>query len=604
MAFGALLMLLLVSGAEVQGQNHDGDTILVETQMNLSSLGALEGSGHLSITFEGAAATNLRPAVFNKYDSNSDTVLNAGEVRVFLRDMGRALNGSTYWGVTIEITTDFGNMSDEDVRSHTDGLIWSDWASEESFSIAMDMSCSGQGFSKVIFVTESAVDTFVGSVADVLEYEFTGQLSLRHRVLLTGIGSISGLVLDSGTLNEFRHPLGTIIWYSSDIEVTDEGTATAAETVTYEEFTVLESAQIGFVVVLIGSMMVLRMPATRFDKYRMLHPKKYRKYAKPRRSVRISAVASAASLWVVYLFPSILTVFNPEVIIYTVYLFMLVPTVVLAEHFYSKGVYDRCSLDIPDELILEIKHAVVEVEESKEAMCEVCARPIDAPSELHVCNECGAQMHEACGERAQTCPGCGEILFSHLTRSIQCKSCGESFLFSGEEDEYAIQCGKCGAFQEEVKQGRNYLIVDRDPRNAYMMLRAMGLSERPAMVLTAEFPGKIRGEYDLGDDFDVKWLSDSTTDIDNVNPKDLEGDAMETTSTFLMTTKRAGLLLDGIEMMIEMNGFDRTLAFIKRVNDLAAIHSASVLLTVDKLAVSEDEYKSISDEFDEIHDYY
>jgi len=123
MAFGALLMLLLVSGAEVQGQNHDGDTILVETQMNLTSLGALEGSGHLSITFEGAAATNLRPAVFNKYDSNSDTVLNAGETRVFLRDMGRALNGSTYWGVTIEITTDFDDMSDEDVRSHTDGLI-------------------------------------------------------------------------------------------------------------------------------------------------------------------------------------------------------------------------------------------------------------------------------------------------------------------------------------------------------------------------------------------------------------------------------------------------------------------------------------------------
>ena len=194
------------------------------------------------------------------------------------------------------------------------------------------------------------------------------------------------------------------------------------------------------------------------------------------------------------------------------------------------------------------------------------------------------------------------MLCPQRTRSIQCRACGETFLYSGSEDPYSIQCVKCGAFQEEIKGGKNYLVVDEDPRNAFMMIRAMSLSERPAMCLTIQFPGKIRSEYDLGN-VQIKWLSESSTDIDNVNPKNLDGDSMELVSTFLMTTKEAGVLLDGIESLIEMNGFDKVLAFVKRLNDLAAIHGSTIILSINKKVVPQEQFKSISDEFDEIHDY-
>jgi len=78
---------------------------------------------------------------------------------------------------------------------------------------------------------------------------------------------------------------------------------------------------------------------------------------------------------------------------------------------------------------------------------------------------------------------------------------------------------------------------------------------------------------------------------------------METVSTFLMTTKRSGLLVDGIETIISENGFDLALAFIKRLNDLAVIHGASVMMWVDRNRMPEDQNIAISDEFDEIHDY-
>jgi hypothetical protein len=264
--------------------------------------------------------------------------------------------------------------------------------------------------------------------------------------------------------------------------------------------------------------------------------------------------------------------------------------------------YNKAALSIPDESVLEVKQALIEREEGEgEILCKVCYMPIEAGLDMFQCT-CDAAMHVNCAEKAQTCPSCGEPLFPQRSRSIRCNACDETFMYSGTEDSYSVQCTKCGAFQEAIKAGRNYLVVDEDPRNAFMMIRAIGLSGRPAMCLTTQFPGKIRSEYDLRE-VSVKWFSDSSTDIDNINPKDLDGDPMEIASTFLMTSKEAGILIEGIDTLTELNGFDKVLAFIKRLNDLAAIHGSTIVLTLDKKKMSEAQFKIISDEFDEIHDY-
>jgi len=264
--------------------------------------------------------------------------------------------------------------------------------------------------------------------------------------------------------------------------------------------------------------------------------------------------------------------------------------------------YDRASLEIPEESIIEVKQAIVQPSEGEgEMLCKVCYRPIEAGLDLFQCS-CGLTMHMDCAAKAQNCPSCGQPLVQLRTRSIQCKSCGMTFLHSGDEDSYSIQCTKCGAFQEEIKPGKNYLIVDSDPKNAFMMIRAMGLLSRPALCLTTSFPGKIRADYDLKD-VEIKWFSDSMTDIDNINPKDLEVDTMETVSTFLMVTKGAGVLVDGIDTLIELNGFDKVISFIKKINDLASTHGSTILISVDKTKLPPEQFKAISGAFDEIHDF-
>jgi hypothetical protein len=598
-----LCLVLAFSGCAVaQGDDHVPG-LTIESTMRLTSVGDLDGTGSLEITFTREHARQLRQHLLSEFDHDMNQVINGEEARDVMTAIADTLTGRGYWGVTMTVATDFANISLLDMATWVKNLIYYDWNSTDDLVFSLDIECSGAGFSKVIFITEGAVNAFVDGFDDCTGYAFEGSMHISHQLVAFGIGSFTQPDVVDGSLQELRTPAGTVLWYSSDFEV-ESLTALTQETISYERFSIMENQQIAFVILLVGSLMIARMPKHRFENFRKLHPKKYRKYARPKNSVRISAIAILALIWLPYLLPFMFSFAAEGFLVYSYFFMFIVPVAVISEHVISKQVYGRSALDIPEEAIIEVRQALVESDEVEaEVLCALCYKPIEVPEDIQACEACGTEMHVECADRAQACPSCGGILFPQDTRSIECKSCGESFLHAGRADPYSIQCTRCGAFQEEVEPAKNYLVVDKEPTMAYRMMRAMGVSGRPAMVMTTEFPGKIRSGFELGDEVDVRWLSDSTTDIDNVNPKDLEGDAMETASTFLMTTKRAGLMIDGIGALIDMNGYDKVLAFVRRLNDLAMIHGSSILLFSDKGGMDEGQFKAMSDEFDEIHDY-
>ena len=595
------LILALSANAIAQGDDHvPGMT--VETTMRLTSIGDLEGTGTLKMSFSGDAASELRQCILTEFDVNWDQFMDGDEARDALIAISDALNGRAYWGVTMTVANDFPNVTHAEVSDLATGLVYTDWDSTEDLSFSMDLECSGQGISKIVLITDCAVDAFVDAFNDTVDYSFKGSMHLSHEVSAFGIGSFTYPEVTNGSFQEVRTPAGVLLWYESDFEVGATGALTR-ETITYENFSVMENQQIAFVILIIGTLMIARMPRRRFENFRKLHPKRYRKYARPKMSVKISAIAMLAVVWLFYLLPFLFSFVVDGFLVYSYYFMFLVPAAIIAEYGFSRYIYEKSALDIPEEAIIEVKQAFLELEEEDEMLCRLCNKPIEMIEELHRCEACGVEMHIECADRAQACPACAGILFPQDTRSIECKVCGESFLHSGKDDPYSIQCTRCGAFQEEVQPSKNYLVIDHDPMMAYRMIRAMGVSGRPAMVMTSEFPGKTRADNELGDEVDVRWFSDSSTDIDNVNPKDLDGDAMETASTFLMTTKRAGLMVDGLDHLIDLNGFEKVAAFIRRLNDLAMIHGSSVLLFLDKSQVDDDQLRHISDEFDEVHDY-
>lgn len=600
--FAAFVMSVPGSAVSQDGHAVEAD-LIVETKMQLTSVADLDGSGSIKMTFKGDAACQLRQHILSEFDSSMNQIIEAQEAKDFLVSLASELEGRLYWGVTLTPTTDFANISLTDVASVTEGVMFQNWDSVDDLAFRMDFDGHGEGFSKVIFITQTATDTVCGAVRDSTGYSFDGIMRMEHRTVSFGFGSFTVPEIPNGSLQEVRTPAGVVLWYSSQFEVQDSRSV-EDESISYEQFSPVENQQVAFAILLICSLIILRMPGLRFEKFRKLHPKRYRKYARPKRSVKAVAVALVAVMWTLYALPFLLAPVVDGFLLYSIYFVLLAPVAVMAQYSVSRVVYDRSALDIPEDAVIEVKQAAaVPDEPDAVGFCTVCDKPIELIEELHSCEVCGAEMHVECGERAQACPACGAVLYPQDTRSIQCKNCEESFLHAGKEDPYSIQCTRCGAFQEEVEAGKNYLIVDSDPTMAYRMMRAMGISGRAAMVITAEFPGKMREVYELGDEVDVRWFSESTTDIDNVNPHDLEGDAMETASTFLMTTKRAGLMIDGLTLLLELNGFDKILAYVRRINDLAVIHGSTILLHTDKSGLEDEQLKMLSDEFDEIHDY-
>jgi len=574
----------------------------VKSRMLLTGIGSLSGSVDVDITVSGDAASLFRFAVLDTFDVDwhLNYEISAGETRMMLENVSSALVGRMYWGVQIDSAKDFHNFTDAMVISSTAGLVSS--KGEESGPLTFSLSFEGSGLSstKVVETAQSVYSALADSIASVIGYQFQGVMRLEHRVTSMVLGTFTEPHLAEGKMTSLRLPTGSVIWYSYEGEV---GMGSRAQgTITYRSFSAMDSQVVGILLFIIGALLILRTPGKNFDKFEKLHPKKFRKHAKPLVSVRLSAYALTAVIGVLYFLPFIFNFVSPNALFYVWYLYFLVPLAVVGEHFFAKYMYGRAALSIPDESVVEMKQAMVEPEEGAgEMMCRVCFRPIEAGLELFQ-STCGATMHVDCAEKAQNCPVCGEMLFPQRTRSIQCKSCGETFLYTGSEDAYSIQCTKCGMFQEEVSPGKNYLVVAEDPGNAFRMIRAVSLGGRPAMVLTSQFPGKLRSDYDLGE-MEIKWFSDSETDIDNLKADDLEGDVMETVSTFLMTTKQAGVMLEGIGALVDANGFDKVLSFIKKLNDLAAIHGSTVILAVDKKRFTEAQYKAVSEEFDEIHDF-
>ncbi|MGQ9587306.1 MAG: DUF835 domain-containing protein [Thermoplasmata archaeon] len=599
-SIAALVLVFALTAPVAVSQPDHTSEMRLDIKMLLSGVGTLKGSGDAEITVSGYAALALRHAIFNHSDSDGNQYLDTNETRNTLSLMANALVGKAYWGISIDSVSDYSNKSLKWILGHTTGLLDSNWNSDSAISFPIGFEGKGLGRTKMLETGQGAYDAFAGAMSDAVGYAFNGTLIVNHRVSTLVIGSFTNPDLASGKLTGLRTPVGEVFWYSFEGEVGPG--QTIGDTVAYENFSLKENQQIAFVVLFVGCFLILRMPGKNFDKYEKLHPKKFRRFARPLMSVTISAIVLVAVLVVLYLLPFVFSWASRNGQFYSAYLYLVIVAAAVGEYFFSKSMYGRAALDIPEESVIEVKQALLRPREGEgEILCKICYMPIEAGLDMYQCT-CGMSMHVSCAEKSQTCPSCGELLFPQRTRSIQCKSCGETFLYAGSDDAYSIQCTKCGAFQEEIKPGKNYLVVDHEPRNALMMIRALALSGRPAMAITTSFPGKIRSEYDLGE-VSVKWFSDSTTDIDNVNPKDLDGDAMEIISTFLMTTKGAGVLIGGVETLIEMNGYDKVLDFVKRLNDLAAIHGSTIILSLNKEALSEEQVKKITEEFDEIHDY-
>ncbi len=139
-----------------------------------------------------------------------------------------------------------------------------------------------------------------------------------------------------------------------------------------------------------------------------------------------------------------------------------------------------------------------------------------------------------------------------------------------------------------LSRGVCYLVKEKKPDLAYQIFRQLLGEGMPGIVITRQYPDRVRGDRGLAQEVKILWLS-HTPGADNHNPTAI-GTLAKTISRFIEDAKgEAVVLLDGLEFLIVNNGFLQTLMFVEHVNEFVMQRKAVVVIPASPEALEEKE---------------
>lgn len=238
--------------------------------------------------------------------------------------------------------------------------------------------------------------------------------------------------------------------------------------------------------------------------------------------------------------------------------------------------------------------------------CGVCNEDLRDVNAAGFRCECGQVFHDMCAADIEECLRCTRPLKKPIsekkkTLKVECPSCGEVVSVEDDANLLKANCESCGSILQEVAEGYNYLIVDDDPGIAYSEFKTILKKGIPGLCLSTTYPDKLVEEFDISD-ADLYWLSDTATvtDIRTLDPKRLDFETIRVIGKFIKNFPKGVIILDGLEYLLVENGFKKALRFMKKVNDLASVSKATVLVPLDPSSLGRDEFARFRKEFDKV----
>jgi archaellum biogenesis ATPase FlaH len=142
-------------------------------------------------------------------------------------------------------------------------------------------------------------------------------------------------------------------------------------------------------------------------------------------------------------------------------------------------------------------------------------------------------------------------------------------------------------FPMDIEKGVCYLVKEKKPDVSYRLFEVLLEQKLPGLVVTRQYPDRVRRERDLSD-ARIIWLS-HTPGEDFHNPTAI-GTLAKVLQKFVEDNSGEGvILLDGLEFLIINNGFLQTLMFVEHVNEFVMQHRAILLLPVSPETLEEKE---------------
>ncbi len=150
-----------------------------------------------------------------------------------------------------------------------------------------------------------------------------------------------------------------------------------------------------------------------------------------------------------------------------------------------------------------------------------------------------------------------------------------------------------------IDKGFNYLIYEEKSDQIFKIFNELITSGSPGLCITTMYPQKLKKMYNMGG-VEVRWLSDSTGDKDTLSPTRLDFEITRIISKFIKESEEPVFLLDGIAYLTLENEYEKVRKFIKRINDMASMNDATILIVVNPNAFNKETINMLARDFDKV----
>lgn len=135
----------------------------------------------------------------------------------------------------------------------------------------------------------------------------------------------------------------------------------------------------------------------------------------------------------------------------------------------------------------------------------------------------------------------------------------------------------------EVDDGTCYLLEEPKPVLAFRLLELAAAKGTTCLCVTRQIPDRVRQEHRIGASSCV-WLSEAPGEGHH-SGKALAGLAKRIEDFLSAHGGRGLVLLDGLEYLVENNGFEAVLVFVEHLNEFVMTRGAVLLIPVSPKAV-------------------
>ncbi len=155
---------------------------------------------------------------------------------------------------------------------------------------------------------------------------------------------------------------------------------------------------------------------------------------------------------------------------------------------------------------------------------------------------------------------------------------------------------------ERLESGFNYLLEEPQPKRSFEFFKAKVAQGAKGLCISTSYPKKIIEEYGLHGST-VYWLSELEFDNQSLHPRRLDFEVTRAIQNFVKSNPSSVLIIDGVEFLILINGFERVMTFIKKMNDIMSATASTLITSINPSAFSEEKLSIIEREFDRVIKY-